>query len=421
MGLVVASLGGLLGSCGVGEPGDVRGPSRAAAWGASTEGGRGGRILRVSTLASAGRGSLRAAVEAEGRRVVVFEVGGVIDLEGWSIRAREPYLTIAGETAPSPGVTVLRGGLRIETHDVVARHLRIRPGEAGHGKRSGWEVDAITVAGREAHDVVVEHCSLSWATDENLTATGPQFAGQTPTEWRRGTSRRITFRNNIVAEGLSESTHGEGEHSKGTLIYENVTEVTITGNLYAHNMKRNPYFKGGTRGVVANNVIYNAGRKAVQYALGARAWDGRPYEEDRLAVVGNVMKLGPNTTPGLPLVSIDGVGPVELFVEDNLVLDRLGRAVEAPLIVRDDDRLAREAAGRFWSEDVALLTAAQVFDQVLGKAGARPWDRDEVDQRIIQEVRDGAGRIIDSEEEVGGYPRHDSTHRPFEAETWNHK
>src|SRR6185369_4746388 len=102
---------------------------------------------------------------------------------------------------------------------VILSHLRVRPGEAEQAKKSGWEIDGITTA-RGAFDVVVDHCSTSWATDENLSASGPRFDGENVEAWRASTSHRITFSNDIVAEGLSRSTHGKGEHSKGSLIHD---------------------------------------------------------------------------------------------------------------------------------------------------------------------------------------------------------
>jgi pectate lyase len=138
----------------------------AQGWAAHTPGGRGGEIIRVTTLAPEGPGSLLEALAKKGPRTVVFEVGGVIDLERREVRISEPYLTIAGQTAPMPGITLIRGGLIIATHDVVVRHIRIRPGSAGLPERGG-DFDAITTV-RGAHDVIVDHCSLTWATDENL-------------------------------------------------------------------------------------------------------------------------------------------------------------------------------------------------------------------------------------------------------------
>lgn len=379
--------------------------------GAQTEGGRGGRILLVTTLASRGTGSLRAAVEEAGRRIVMFEVGGIIDLAGQRITIREPLLTIAGDTAPSPGITLIRGGIRVETHDVVVQHLRVRPGEAGHEKQSGWEVDGITTAGPHAHDIVIDHCSMSWATDENLTASGPRFQGAVPEEWRRGTSRHITFSHNIVAEGLSRSTHRKGEHSKGTLIHDNVTGVLIIGNLYAHNVQRNPFFKGGATGVVVNNVIYNPGTKAVHYALRADEWGERAFQTGRIAVLGNVLKLGPDSEPQLPLVLIEGDGPLELFEEDNLVVDKSGREVESAELVHDPGGHWRRMAESPWLACLVHRPASEVLDWVAREAGARPWDRDAADERIVRNLRSGEGRIIDSEEQVGGYPRPSPTRR----------
>ena len=100
----------------------------ALGWASKTPGGRGGRIIRVTNLNSEGPGSLREAIEADGPRIVVFEVGGVIDLGKKTLRLRNPFITIAGQTAPSPGVTLIKGGMDITTHDVIVQHIRVRPG-----------------------------------------------------------------------------------------------------------------------------------------------------------------------------------------------------------------------------------------------------------------------------------------------------
>ena len=404
--LLVATLPAC-GSSATGDPLASAAPAGASLAGARTSGGDGGALLRVTTLAADGPGSLRAALAEAGPRTVVFDVAGVVDLDGRSLLVREPHLTVAGVTAPSPGLTLVRGGLRIQTHDVVVRHLRLRPGEAGHGQRSGWEVDALTVAGPEAHDVVIEHCSLSWATDENLAASGPRFgasggAPDDPGAWRAGTARRVTFRNNLVAEALGRSTHSEGEHSKGLLIHDNVTDVAVVGNLFAHNRERNPLLKGGASGIVANNLIYDPGEQAVAYALHADEWAGHPHETGRLAVIGNVLKLGPSSAPDLAFVDLEGDGPVELELEGNLVLDRDARPL-APRL-HDHAGLRRAPTARV-RVDEAFWPSAEVFERVLEQAGARPWDRDAIDERIVRQVRAGTGRIIDSEGDVGGYPR----------------
>ncbi|HEX5006578.1 MAG TPA: pectate lyase, partial [Hyphomonadaceae bacterium] len=245
----------------------------ALGWAAKTSGGRDGEIIRVTTLNAEGPGSLRAAVEAKGPRIVVFEVGGVIDLGAKTLAVREPFLTIAGQTAPSPGITLIRGGMDLATHDVVVQHIRVRPGTAGGSYRKGPDFDSISTQGG-AYNVIVDHCSLTWGTDENLSASGNRFTGPTVEDWRKGASHDITFSNNIIAESLAVATHAKGEHSKGSLIHDNATNILIVGNLYAHNMERNPLFKGGVHGAVVNNLIYNPGWKALHYNLMANEWAG---------------------------------------------------------------------------------------------------------------------------------------------------
>lgn len=390
----------------------------AQGWAAHTPGGRGGRIVRVTTLATEGPGSFLEAVNGKGPRIVVFEVGGVIDLGLKTVKIREPFLTIAGQTAPQPGITLIRGGIDIATHDVIVRHIRVRPGEAGQPKRSGVDFDAIsTVGGR---DVIVDHCSLTWATDENLSASGPRFGGDTPQQWRDNTSHRITFSHNLIAEGLAYSSHGKGEHSKGSLIHDNARDILIIGNLYAHNRERNPMFKGGSQGMVINNLIYNPGQRAVHYNLVAAEWDGHAYEDGRLALIGNVMRGGQDTPKDSVFFMFGGSGALDLYLRDNLAVDRIGRPLPmqgsystAPVGVR---ALKTSPALPF---GVKPLPAAEVQDAVIANAGARPWDRDDIDRRILADTIEGRGEIIDSEQDVGGYPKQAETRQAFVPADWD--
>jgi pectate lyase len=391
----------------------------AQGWAARTPGGRGGKLLRVTTLAAEGPGSLLEALSTPGPRTIVFEVGGVIDLQRKTVKITEPYLTIAGQTAPQPGITLIRGGIDIATHDVVIRHLRVRPGSTGLGKMAGVDFDAIsTVAAR---DVIIDHCSLTWATDENLSASGPRFAAgaNDGKNFAEATSHRITFSNNLIAEGLAHSTHGKGEHSKGTLVHDHVRDILIVGNLYAHNYERNPLFKGGVRGQVLNNLIYNPGQRAVHYNLIAEEWIGHAYEPGEMILRGNVMRAGPSTET-LAFFMIGGSGDIDLYAEDNLAIDRIGRAVPqqgsyttTPVKVNALGKAPPLPFG------VQLLPSAQVQDAVVANAGARPWDRDDVDRRILADVIEGRGKIIDSEEEVGGYPKQKETRQAFVPSDWN--
>ena len=389
----------------------------------TTAGGRGGTILRVTTLRPTGPGSFTEAANAKGPRIIVFEVGGVIDLNLQTVVIREPWLTIAGQTAPSPGITFIRGGFSIVTHDVVIQHIRVRPGEAGRAKGSGWNADGLsTWMGPEggAHDLIVDHCSFSWGTDENLSASGEAFKGANLPEWRKNTAHRVTYSNNIVAEGLDESTHDEGRHSKGTLIHDNATDILIAGNLYANNMQRNPLFKGGVWGAVVNNVIYNPGNSAVDYHLTAEQWTGRPFVTGKMALVGNVMRHGPDTKAGLPLLSMPSSGDLELHIADNVAVDVAGRPVEQTRTYPQlGGKIIPKPADSYWPPGLRGLPASQVEAHVYANAGARPWDRDAIDQRIVRETRDRTGRVIDSEREVGGYPVMQETRQAFDPAEWD--
>ena len=392
----------------------------ALGWASQTPGGRGGQIIRVTNLDSDGPGSLRAAIEADGPRIVVFEVGGVIDLGKQTLRLRNPFITIAGQTAPSPGITLIQGGLDITAHDVIVQHIRIRPGSAGGEWMSGWDEDSIATV--SAHNVIIDHCSLTWATDENLSASGPRFTGSTPEEWRAGTSHNITFSNNLIGESLAYSTHSKGEHSKGSLIHDNVTGLLIVGNLYAHNYERSPLFKGGVHGIIANNLIYNPGPRAIHYNLAPEEWGDVPFEVGKMTVIGNVLRAGPSTpTEHLAFMMIGGAGDVEYYGRDNIAVDQVGEPIR--MFGRYTTAPARIIETRrppVWWEGLTPMPAEQLQVALLSQVGARPWDRDMRDVLLIAEVAEGRGEIIDHEREVGGYPAVvEATRKPFNPDDWD--
>jgi len=287
-----------------------------------TDGGAGGRIIRVSTLNKDGPGSLAEALAAKGPRIVVFEVGGTIDLERSALTVTEPHLTIAGQTAPSPGITIMRGGINVNTHDVIVQHLRVVVGSDGLPKRHGWEVDAFST--RSAHNLLIENNSFFWGVDENMSASGPRFTGETVEEWQAGTSRNIVFRSNLAAEGLADSTHPKGEHSKGSLIHDNATGIVFERNVWAHNVERSPLLKGGVEALMINNLIYDPQYRAVHYNLMDLEWAGHEPVDGKLTAIGNVMRGGVSTDPDLPFLMIGGVGDLLYYGRDNIAVDRLG-------------------------------------------------------------------------------------------------
>lgn len=383
-----------------------------------TAGGAGGRVVRVTTLTSDGPGSLSEAVNQSGARIIVFEVGGAIDFHRSRLTISEPYVTIAGQTAPSPGITLIRGGIDVRTHDVILSHVTVLAGADGQPIRSGYEPDAFsTIAG---HHVVVEHCTFLWGVDENMSASGPRFDGEALDDWRRNTSHDIVFRLNLAAEGLSNSSHSKGEHSKGSLVHDNATGIVFDRNVWAWNMQRSPLVKGGAQVLMVNNVIHAPGIRAVHYNLLDEEWVGHAPVTGRLTAVGNVLRAGVGTDPGVAFLMIGGVGDLDYFGKDNLALSPTGGPL--PTFGR-----YREGGGRVIERDsptaslagYEVLPTAKVVQHVLKRVGARPWDRGVEERRIIENVESGRGQIIDDEKQVGGYPAIPSTHAPFREYDWN--
>ncbi|MFN3228239.1 MAG: pectate lyase [Asticcacaulis sp.] len=358
-------------------------------------------------------------MEAEGPRIVVFEVGGVIDLQTRTLSIKNPYITIAGQTAPSPGITLIRGETNtLDTHNVIIQHIMFRPGEAGHAKKAGPDYDSFCAT--RSHNVIVDHCSLSWGSDENLSASGTRFAGETPAEWRRGTSHKITYSNNLIYECLSHSIHPKGEHSKGSLFHDNVTGLLLYGNLYASNYERNALFKGGVHAAQVNNFIYNPGKRAIHYNLIDHEWQGRAFQSGRLAIVGNVYRAGPDTASGLPLFLLGGNGDVLVHIRDNIAVDMFGKPL--PLTGRYTQSSARMLADKrpYLPGDIRIIPAARIENEIYRTAGARPWDRDLIDLKLLSDVAEGRGLIIDAEtENSSGYPKYAPTYKAFQEADWD--
>ncbi len=383
-----------------------------------TKGGAGGRIIRVTTLAKDGPGSLKAAIEAKGPRIVVFEVGGAIDLGRSVLEIREPFLTIAGQTAPSPGITIVKGGIDLHGHDVILSHLRVMTGADGQPHLSDWEADAFSTVA--AHNVVVEHCSFLWAIDENMSASGPRFNGNTVAEWRANTSHDVVFRENLAAEGLANASHPKGEHSKGSLIHDNTTNISFYRNVWAHNVERSPLVKGGAQVTMVNNVIYDPGHRAVHYNLMNLEWTGHPYVTGQITAIGNVMRGGNSTDAGLPFLMLGGDGDLEFYGRDNRAVDRHGNPL--PMFGRYGETRAKLITAKAPLGNVAgytVLPSGEVETSVLQTVGARPWDRAPDDIRVLFFVAEGRGDIIDDEKQVGGYPHPAATAAPFVEADWN--
>jgi pectate lyase len=384
-----------------------------------TRGGLGGRIIRVTTLAKDGPGSLKAAIDAKGPRIIVFEVGGNIDLGRSVLTVNEPFVTIAGQTAPSPGITIIRGGIDVKGHDVILSHIRVMTGADGQPHFSGWEADAFSTVA--AHNVIVEHCSFLWALDENMSASGPRFEGRDLAEWRKNTSHDVLFRDNLAAEGLAFASHPKGEHSKGSLIHDNTTNIVFYRNVFAHNVERAPLVKGGAQVLMINNLVYDPGHRAVHYNLMNLEWTGHPYVTGEITAVGNVMRGGNSTDPGLPFLMLGGDGDLAFYGRDNRAVDRFGNKL--PMFGRYGETQAKLIEAKTPLASLAgfpILPSGEVETSVLKTVGARPWDRAPDDIRILFFVAEGRGDVIDDEHEVGpGYPSPASTRGPFVEAAWD--
>jgi pectate lyase len=361
----------------------------AQGYGASTPGGRGGRVIRVTNLRNSGPGSFRAAATAKGRRIIVFRVSGTITLRS-EIDIESPYVTIAGQTAPGGGITLRShrcndgGVLGVHTHDVVIRFLRLRPGPhpcAGPGESS----DGIVIYKKGTHHVVVDHSSISWGVDENVSLY--DFAHHVTLSW------------NIISEGLANSTHEEGEHSKGAhLSGEGTYKISFHHNLLAHNNDRNPQPTNPGIADIRNNVVYNYGENA---ALTSNS-HGRP----RFNFINNRYIPGRDTDRSeheLDVYEGTDVGWA-FYVRGNLGPHRPRNDLPQRRTVSPEGRSSM--VGRAY--DTAKVTThgtMEGYRLVLARAGAVVQHRDAVDRRIVRDVRNRTGRIIDSPGEVGGWPR----------------
>jgi unsaturated rhamnogalacturonyl hydrolase len=351
----------------------------AEGFGAYAVGGRGGAVMIVTTLADYDSGetpipgSLRAAVEALGPRTVVFRVSGQIELKRF-LEIRNPYITIAGQTAPGDGVSIRNYGIDVDAPHVVLRYLRVRPGDV-----SGEEMDAINI---RSSDVIVDHCSASWATDETVSVI--EEASNVTVQW------------SLITESLNASVHVKGEHGYGSLI-STPGSVSIHHNVYAFHKSRNPR----PRDVLLdfrNNLVYGWGDRA-----GYNVDDSA-----RINYVGNyLIPLSYSDNQNVAFTA--GGNDTRLFLEGNILRQVDGSQQTGWGLIRAPGNAPMSAESTlsvsrpFPVAPVATHSAQAALDLVLADAGATRPGRDAVDRRVVDLIRAGTGRIIDSQNDVGGW------------------
>ncbi|MBR5014049.1 MAG: glycoside hydrolase family 88 protein [Bacteroidales bacterium] len=364
-------------------------------------GGKGGKEYVVTSLADDGsEGTLRHAVEAEGPRTITFAVSGDIHLTG-PLDIRNPYLTILGQTAPGKGITIRDHNVFITADHVIIRYIRMRLGTA-----AGVEADAL--GARHCRHLMIDHCSISWATDEN--ASFYNIADAT-IQWC------------IISEALNASVHHKGRHGYGGIW--GGRNVSFHHNLFAHNNSRNPRFDHPElyrendllhfRGTVefVNNVVYNWGMKAI--------YGG---EEGWFNVIKNYFRPGPATR------NLDGEW-LEISTSETTSMIKgkfhlLGNTYDTSAVEEggfegkrpDKLKIANQGHAYYYASEpkrfevsVPLLDeyAPYAYEAVLRHAGAS-HKRDAIDRRIVKEVKKGTARykgsitglpgIIDSENDV---------------------
>ena len=357
----------------------------AEGFGKYTTGGRGGKVLLVTNMHDSGEGSLRNAVEQEGPRIILFAVAGTIALEA-PLEITNGDVTIAGQSAPGEGICIRNYNVSVHADNVIIRYMRFRLGDE---KRQ--EADAIS-GNRRASNIIVDHCSMSWSTDECASF------------YR---NKNFTLQWSINSESLAESVHSKGAHGYGGIW--GGEGASFHHNLLANHTSRNPRFSGSATTPntpdelvdFRNNVIFNWGGNSI--------YGG---EKGRYNVVNNYFKAGPATQENRKDRIVNPWQPYgRFFVTGNFVEGYPtvsannwagGVQCEHPDSV--------QATTAFAVVAIPERDPKTAYVQVLQQAGAS-YRRDAVDTRIVEAVRTGNPKvgkngngIIDSQKEVGGWP-----------------
>ncbi|WP_217353810.1 hypothetical protein [Ruegeria arenilitoris] len=362
--------------------------------GAAAKGGRGGRAIYVTNTDEFGPGSLRDCIQDRGPRTCIFRVSGTIVLERQSLVAVNPYLTIAGETAPGGGIVIrngplqLRPSLEIHTHDVIVRHVRIRPGP--HEVKSCCS-GAIGVYTRASRDIIFDHISASWGSDETMDS---EFAERLTVQW------------SIFSEPLLSGGPGKSNRARNMLLTKG-GNFSVHHNLFSHSIFRNPQIspqEPGTTIEIVNNLMYSP---RWQYVV---ALDNH-WVEVAANIIGNLKLTGKNIASDQLVHLFDGgEHGYRLFLKDNIDEDnRADSSLPEELVLAPEHRE--------YVVDTPVVTplveadpASSVYETVLQNAGATRPERDSVDERVLDEVRARSGRILKrNPEKVGGWPELIST------------
>ena len=380
-----------------------------------TTGGRGGRIIRVTNLNDSGEGSLRAAVEATGARIVVFDVAGIIELQS-QLKIRNGNLTIAGQTAPGDGICIKNYATVIEADNVIIRFVRFRLGD--EGPNAGDGEDAIW--GRRHSDIILDHCSMSWSIDECASFYG---------------NANFTMQWCILTESLRNSMHDKGNHGYGGIW--GGENASFHHNMLANHDSRNPRFdhpeiyenpsNPDRRGNVdyRNNAVYNWGSNSTYGGEGGH-----------FNMVANYYRKGPASRDRRYFIDANGIytssstdyGYPYLYLSGNYYYDYPDMTAQDGVYWHDDGTNTPPAPERLLSAQLPLSgpagqtvyttthSAADAFARICEVGGAS-LVRDAVDERACSDAQSGTasvtdggngstGGIIDTPSAAGGWPEY---------------
>lgn len=368
----------------------------AEGYGRFAVGGRGGKVIEVTNLNDDGPGSLRDAVNQEiGPRTIVFNVSGNIKLASRLV-VNQPYITIAGQTAPGEGITLSRAPIGLTGNDGVVRFLKVRIG-------GGTTFDGMGLTG--ANYSIIDHCSISWTIDESFSSRG---------------AHHITLQRTLISEALNVAGHDKYEAGK-----MHGYAATIGGdigsfhhNLLAHNYGRNWSIGGGLNGDgyysgkvdITNNVVYNWGH---------RTTDGGANEVN---FVNNYYKPGASTNIFVALnAQHEGVGKgmQRYYFNGNVMpgyFDEKSQEKGRKMTVTNKEMVNYETFvdKPFFQSFVETQSARAAYKNVLSDVGANQPFFDKHDNRIVDETlkgtftykgsKSGLGGMIDNEQDAGGWP-----------------
>ncbi|WP_436924219.1 hypothetical protein [Halosimplex amylolyticum] len=324
--------------------------------------------VTVHRVTEATRSALEDAVQGSSHRLVVFETSGTIDLGGNELEVTADQCWIAGQTAPSPGITLTQGLFQVNANDCVVQHIRSRVGPGDSGNIQGN--DSFNSADGTSNNIF-DHCTASWGVDECMSV------GYDTTD--------TTLSNCLVYEGLYDPYGDGSDHNYATLVGDGADNVALLGNVWAKTRGRVPRLKGGTRSTLANNVMY--------FFNEATNMDG----DTEASIVGNVY---------IPQDLEDtAIEDGNAYLEDNVT-----DPSSTPLTGGTSELSSRP----LWPSGLSAMASGDVESHNLNYAGARPADRTSNDSRIVSEIQNRAGDDytdspydywIADHEEVGGYPQ----------------